>query len=87
MFAEGRARHARVAKNRVQKLDAHLAHARRSKHCNDTRRRRKVAGGCLVALWGRCGAIDGRNGRFVTENQYKISHQHNVFVHVVCIGG
>ena len=70
---------ARLTKNRVQKLDAHLAIARRFKHCNGAGKRRKGAGCCLVAVRGRCGAIDGRNGRLVTENQPFIGR------HSVCV--
>ena len=74
-------------KNRLQqpKLPgAHLMLAGRSKHCSDAERRRKGAGGCLVAMRGRFGALEGRNGRILTENQYKIGHSLTDTVFVLC---
>ena len=44
-----------------------------------------------MALRGHIGAIEGRNGRILAENQYKIGHSLTdtafVFVRVVCTGG
>ena len=77
-------RDARLAKNRVKELDAHIALSRQPKRCNGAGRRRKGAGGCLVALRGRFWPIEGRNGRFVTENQSFIG-RHSVCVSAHCV--
>ena len=72
-------RDARLAKNRVTKLDAHIALARQPKRCKDAGRRRKVAGGCVLALRGSRGPKWSNFDRKLIQNRSFIGP------HSVCV--